>query len=40
MNFIDELNEKIINNEKKKIFDFISSILPVLKNLKNEDFMI
>ena len=37
--FIDELNKKIINNEKKKIFDFISSILPVLKNLKNENFI-
>ena len=37
--FIDELNKKIINNEKKKIFDFISSILPVLKNIKNENFI-
>ena len=37
--FLDELNKKIMNNEKIKIFDFISSIVPVLKNIKNENFI-
>ena len=34
-NFINELYKRIYNNEKIKVFEFISSILPILKNIND-----